>query len=286
MNTAFASDKKATTAKDGVTYGKKNYYVAFEGKNPMDSNFGGGFDDEIKGMQPGDTAVFTLRLINKYNTSTDWYMLNEVIKSLEDYGNNRNTSGGAYEYYLNYFDHNGKKHVLYSSDTVGGEDYVSSELQGLNEATNALDKFFYLDTLAPNEEGSIELTVSLEGETQGNAYQDTKAQLQMQFAVELPQEAPPAPETPPDTPRDTPPGTPPTNPDHPDHPDHPTPDKPTTPGQPTNPDTPSNSKHPSKKAVKTGDELNLVPYVAAMGVSGVVLLVLAIYSLKKSKKNR
>ena len=36
----------------------------------------------------------------------------------------------------------------------------------------------------PNQSGVITLGVRLDGETQGNAYQDTLAKLQMQFAVE------------------------------------------------------------------------------------------------------
>ena len=47
-----------------------------------------------------------------------------------------------------------------------------------------MDEFFYLDRLASGENGKIGLTVALDGETQGNGYQNTLAKLQLAFAVE------------------------------------------------------------------------------------------------------
>ena len=44
--------------------------------------------------------------------------------------------------------------------------------------------FFSLDTLEPGENGTVNLTVGLDGESQGNIYQDTLAKLMMNFAVE------------------------------------------------------------------------------------------------------
>lgn len=47
-----------------------------------------------------------------------------------------------------------------------------------------LEEHFYLDRLNNGETGFVNLTVKLDGETQGNDYQQTLAQLQMDFAVE------------------------------------------------------------------------------------------------------
>ena len=44
--------------------------------------------------------------------------------------------------------------------------------------------FFYLKTLEPGESGNVKLLVGLDGESQGNVYQDTLAKLMMNFAVE------------------------------------------------------------------------------------------------------
>lgn len=107
-------------------------------------------------------------------------MSNEILKSLEDESQAEN---GAYTYKLSYKDVSGEETVLYDSDTVGGEDKKSGE-EGLHQATNSMEDYFYLDRLDKNETGTVELEVGLEGETQGNAYQNTLAKLQLNFAVE------------------------------------------------------------------------------------------------------
>lgn len=138
----------------------------------------------IAGMQPGDRVIFSLGLSNENAAETDWYMTNKVLYSLEDRSANGATSGGGYTYRLVYTDHTGAETVLFDNDTVGGET-VSAAGTGLHEATNALQDYFYLDTLKKEEGGSIALEVALDGETQNNDYQDTLADLQMNFAVEL-----------------------------------------------------------------------------------------------------
>ena len=76
-----------------------------------------------------------------------------------------------------------KRQTLFSSDTVGGENTIGGG--GLNEVNSALKDYFYLDTLSSGQSGSVELTVALDGETQGNDYQNTLADLQVNFAVQL-----------------------------------------------------------------------------------------------------
>ena len=49
---------------------------------------------------------------------------------------------------------------------------------------HSLEEFFYLDRLVPGGDGIVTLKVELDGETQGNTYQNTLASLQMNFAVE------------------------------------------------------------------------------------------------------
>ena len=146
-------------------------------------------DDAVSGLQPGDDITFTLRLSNDSEAVTDWYMTNRVLYSLEDRSTNAATAGGAYTYFLSYTNAAGEENVLFSSDTVGGE-HVSEAGEGLHEATDALQDFFYLDTLSGSQAGTIVLRVALEGETQGNDYQDTLADLAMNLAVELMEAAP------------------------------------------------------------------------------------------------
>lgn len=211
--------------------GDPGWGVTFSQDEKMVENFKAGqLQDVMNQMEPGDDATITLTIKNDNNTTTDWYMTNKVIESLEE--SVKVASGGAYSYYLSYNDD-----VLYDSSTVGGEG-SSKAGTGLHQATNALEDYIYLDTLEKGESGKITLKVALDGETQGNDYQDTLAKLQMQFAVEL------APE-----------GT-----------------------------TVTNNKVIKKaNVVKTGDQ-NMSPYAIAGGIAGVILLVLAIMSLKRRKQ--
>ena len=160
--------------------GKSGWSVTYTAGGKMESNFRtSDYNDPVAGLQPGDDITFTVTLNSQNSDQADWYMTNEVLHSLED----RSTgSGGAYTYTLTYNGPSGSK-VIYSSDTVGGED-VSSEGTGLHEATSALKNYFYLDTLSKGQSATITLNVALDGESQGNRYQDTMADLQMNFAVE------------------------------------------------------------------------------------------------------
>ncbi len=161
--------------------GGSNWKVTFTANNKMESNFSTADLENVAGeMQPGDTAIITLGLENNNKTATDWYMTNKVLSSLED---SSNAQGGAYTYILTYHDKDGNATTLFSSDTVGGDSTTGGE--GLHGATGALEDYFYLDTLKSGEKGSITLEVGLDGETQGNSYQNTLADLQMNFAVEL-----------------------------------------------------------------------------------------------------
>lgn len=167
--------------------GGSGWAVVFTAENKMESTFTtGDLTDAVYGMQPGDTVVLTLELENRNSTTTDWYMTNKVLQSLED--QNANARGGAYTYRLAYTASDGQTvTMLYDSDTVGGESNsrAAGAAVGLHGATSALEDFFYLDTLSQGQKGVITLEVGLDGETQDNGYQNTLADLQMNFAVEL-----------------------------------------------------------------------------------------------------
>lgn len=57
--------------------------------------------------------------------------------------------------------------------------------EGLLEANDGLNDYFYLGNLAPGEKGKVNLEIALDGETQGNDYQRTMAEVAMQFATEI-----------------------------------------------------------------------------------------------------
>ena len=166
-------------------YGSSNWYVTFTSDAKMDDNLDQReWNDDLAGLQPGDDLTMTITLTSKHASNTNWYMKNEVLKSLEDKSANSATAGGGYTYLLTYTDPKGVVDELYNSDTVGGE-HKAGQREGLREATSNLEDYFYLDTLSTNQTAKITLKVALDGETQGNDYQDTLANLMMKFAVEL-----------------------------------------------------------------------------------------------------
>lgn len=166
--------------------GDPDWNVQFTSGKEMVQNFTTqDLNDELRGFQPGDDAVFTIALKNTNSMSTDWYMENDILKSLEDNSYNKSAGGGTYGYQLLYSGPGGDR-VLFDSETVGGDEYNTIAGQGLNEATDALDNWFYLDTLKEGQAGKITIKVMFEGETMPNAYQDTIADLSAQFAVEMP----------------------------------------------------------------------------------------------------
>lgn len=163
--------------------GGSGWTVEFTKDEKLESNFSSSsIADAARGLQPGDDLTVTIRLINSSGKTADWYMLNEIIRSLED--TQTNAAGGAYSYLLTYAPSVGQLVTLYDSETVGGE-LNGSEPEGLNEVDSALKNYMALETMRSGNSGTVTLKVSLDGETQGNSYQDSLADLRMRFAVEL-----------------------------------------------------------------------------------------------------
>ncbi len=173
------------------TVSKQNNWVEFDKNHKMTDNFTtNGIADEAKNdLQPGDTMTFKVNLRNTSSETTAWYMRNEVLQTLEK--QQSIAEGGAYTYVLTYI---GPKEtrVLYDSEAIGGSDEdgagaVVDGNTGLEQATVALDdeEYIYLDNLGPNTNAQMTLKIGLDGETQGNDYQDTLARVELGFAVEI-----------------------------------------------------------------------------------------------------
>lgn len=155
--------------------------VSFTGSKMKSSFSSSKLAASVSEMQPGDTVTFEVNLSNTADYNTDWYMSNEVLSSLEDAQDV--AENGGYSYRLSYTDNGGTETVLYNSENIGG-DKEQNAGAGLNEATDSLDEFFYLDRLGKSGGGTVTLSISLDGESQGNIYQDTLATLKMNFAAE------------------------------------------------------------------------------------------------------
>ena len=239
--------------------GADDWNVAFTGKG-MESNFRSSvFDDAMTALQPGDSVTLTVHLQNATaDAITDWYMTNEVLRSLEE--SQTVARSGGYTYELTYTGPGGEQATLFSSEAIGGEKDQQAGL-GLHEATDSLEDFFYLDQLLAGQSATVTLKVSLDGETQGNAYQDTLAQLQMNFAVELKDVA--------DGGRFDSNYT----------------DTVSSHGRRLGKNTRSGRKVYVTRIPQTGDESHPLVVALVCGISGLALLALGLAKLRKSKRN-
>lgn len=162
-------------AAEDVDYDEEvGWTVEWNGKDLKSTSDDGTLSDTVSEMQPGDSILFKVTIKSTSDKKTNWYMNNEVLKSFEDNGK---ATDGAYTYILKY---NGD--VIYSNEAVGGD--VKDDGKGLYEADGSLKDDFLLDTLSKGQTGEVTLYVALDGETQGNIYQNAIAQLKLQFGVE------------------------------------------------------------------------------------------------------
>lgn len=198
--------------------------------------------EEVNGLQAGDTIKLAVNLKNDNDQATNWYMTNRILASMEESATS--AKGGAYTYNLAYIAPNGTRTTLFTSDTVGG-DSSSSGRQGLHEATGALEDYFLLGTLQSGESAKVTLDVSLDGETQGNAYQNTLATLALDFAVE--------------------------------------PVQATTNQNPGQGQSTGNPVESPSTLPQTGDMLRLMPLFIICGVAGVVVLIAGIFGFRRRK---
>ena len=194
----------ATPAMAESFQGKNDWKVTFTTGQKLESNFTNKeWADDIKGdsngLQPGDDVTFTVTATQDWDGEADWYLANEIIKTLEDGAANAAAAGSKYEYKLSWEGPKASR-VIYDSAQVGGTDSAH-----LKEATNGMKDFFYLDTMKKGQSGKVSINVKFDGETEGNAYFDTIAQLRLKFGVDPvpvtpPGKTTPPPETPPSTP--------------------------------------------------------------------------------------
>lgn len=184
----FATMTPASAFADDFV-GENTWQVVFTG-SAMEENFNEDeYVDQIGHLQPGDSVKFQVRLENQADYDTNWYMTNKVVETLEEDVNNRTSAkDGFYSYRLSYVNPAGEEMVLYNSDAIGSESQYLDE-EGLHQATNALKDYFFLDMLQPNQVANVYLDIKMDGETEGNEYQDTLAKLKMNFAVEHAQNA-------------------------------------------------------------------------------------------------
>ena len=141
---------------------------------------------QIGNIVPGETVTYTVEFQNNSKKKTDWYVKNEIVQAFEE---SVSASGGVYSYTLTYINPAGSETVLYTNDELGGlkesdSKAPSTDAVGLKQVASGTEEDIYLDTLTPGQKGQVRVTVTLNGETQGNAYANSAASLNLVFGVE------------------------------------------------------------------------------------------------------
>lgn len=171
--TVFAAAGSVGTAYAAET----GWTVTFTG-DKMESDGTADIKAAVAGMQPGDRAEYDVDLHNDCGRAADWYMKNEVLRTMEQMAKN---NGGSYTYTLTYTSPSGASSTVYTNDTVSGD---GEGTDGLFDATDATGEWFFLDTLPDGGRARVTLLVALDPESHGNGYFDTEGELQLSFAAE------------------------------------------------------------------------------------------------------
>ena len=189
----------ATLSTSAESY-EENGSCYFNGKKIVSTFSSEKVNDTIRNLEPGDEATFEVEFENRYDGTTHWYMKNEALETLEQ--SYDRTENGGYTYKLTHVGPDGDETVLFDNSKVGGagEDGHSYAIkprssqashgyentgEGLHQATNATDEWFFIQTLENGESGKTRLYVKFDGESEVNDYMDTAGELMVAYAVEL-----------------------------------------------------------------------------------------------------
>lgn len=155
-----------------------DWTVTFTG-SAMTSDGSADINKQLNGLQPGDSATFKVKLSNDCDDAANWYMKNEVLKTMEENA----ARGGSYTYRLTYTAPDGTESVIIGNDIVSGD---GEGTKGLFDATTATGEWFFLGEFPAHGTGEVTLYVAIDPESHGNSYFDTTAKLQLSFAAEVP----------------------------------------------------------------------------------------------------
>lgn len=133
-------------------------------------------------LEPGDKLDYQVTYTNNSGKTTEWYMLNDVLETLEE--SKDAAENGGYTYVLKNIGPDGTETTYFDNSEVGGETKTGG-LEGLHQATNATRDYFFIQQLSPGQSGKTSLHVELDGETQVNDYWDTKGVVRLSYAVEI-----------------------------------------------------------------------------------------------------
>ncbi len=167
--TANKIDAQAETAGIGweVTYDGSKITSSYDAANCKISN-----------VMPGDTIEYTVQYNNASGAEANFYMNADVVKSLEK---GSEATGGAYSYKIT---QSGNEIPLFDSETVGGDADAAIAKVGLDQVNGNEGSYFSLGSLADKASGSVTVSITLDGNSQTNAYMATLAELEIKFGAE------------------------------------------------------------------------------------------------------
>ena len=144
--------------------------VTFDGKQIVYSNYEvTDFGDAFDNMLPSETRTQEIILKNADQRAVDFYMSAQVLKSLQEIGEDN----AFYHVSLDLVQ-NGTFTRIYGDGqelaTVGGS---NNDARGLKELDDTLDDYYLLAVLKGGETAKLQLTVELDGESGDNAPQKT-----------------------------------------------------------------------------------------------------------------
>lgn len=160
-----------------VAFAQETPTVTFDGSSEMKYNYDNtqNFGTAFEEMLPGESRTQEILLKNDYTRGVDFYMQQEVIRSFED---TVEASGAAYDISLVLVKGQERTQIF-----GGGEDAgrIGGDEEGLANLNDAVDGWVYLTDLNAGEVASLQLTVTLDGESNTNAYQDASGTFEFQF---------------------------------------------------------------------------------------------------------
>lgn len=121
---------------------------------------------DFRMMDPGESRTQTLVLENTDNKPMDFYMSVDILENISQ------TAPG--------------ENARYEIKVTSGKEVLLEEQIDASEPSgdSKLGKEWKLDTLNKDEKKQVNLTLTLNGESMGNAYQGQKGKIQIIFATE------------------------------------------------------------------------------------------------------
>ena len=143
--------------------------------------------ESIKKVMPGDKITYEATCINASDSSADFYLTTDIVKSLED---GKDASGGAYTYELYYLPDGvtdkANATYIYNDELVGGDDTGLHQIKERKEdgLSDSEKTFFRVATITAGHNGKVVLEISLDGNSQDSSYMSALANINMEFGVE------------------------------------------------------------------------------------------------------